>query len=83
VNDIVFYFGDVIIIAAFVLLVTKRFKEDDEIDLQKHKWIILTYIILLVMAIITWRIIEQMIEIRINQIINYNKTIEEYSNGKK
>jgi NADH:ubiquinone oxidoreductase subunit 6 (subunit J) len=83
VNDIIFYFGDIVIIAFFVLLVIKRFKEDDEIDLEKHKWIIITYIILLVMAIITWRVIDLLIQSGIKEILNHNKIIEEFSNGKK
>jgi NADH:ubiquinone oxidoreductase subunit 6 (subunit J) len=83
VNNIIFYFGAVIIIVFFIGLAIKRFKEDDKIDLQKHKWIIVTYIILLIMAIIVWRILDLMVELKITQITKYNKTIEEYSNGKK
>jgi NADH:ubiquinone oxidoreductase subunit 6 (subunit J) len=83
VNDVIFYFGAIIIIIFFIGLAVKRFKEDDKIDLNKHKWIIITYIFLLVMAIITWRILNLMIESKMTQITNYNKTIEEFSNGKK
>ncbi|GAX87127.1 conserved hypothetical protein [Lebetimonas natsushimae] len=82
-NNVIFYFGAVIIIVFFIGLAVKRFKEDDEIDLKKHKWIIIIYIILLIMAIIAWRVLDLMVELKITQITNYNKTIEEFSNGKK
>jgi uncharacterized membrane protein YhaH (DUF805 family) len=82
VNNIVFYFGSIIIIVFFAGLAIKRFKEDDEIDLEKHKWIVAIYIILLVMAIISWRILDLMVEAKMMQINKYNKTIEEF-NGKK
>jgi uncharacterized membrane protein YhaH (DUF805 family) len=82
VNNIVFYFGSIIIIVFFTGLAIKRFKEDDKIDLEKHKWIVAIYIILLVMAIISWRILDLMVEAKMMQINKYNKTIEEF-NGKK
>lgn len=81
-NNIVFYFGSIIIIVFFTGLAIKRFKEDDEIDLKKHKWIVAIYIILLVIAIISWRILDLMVEAKMMQINKYNKTIEEF-NGKK
>ncbi|WP_024789859.1 hypothetical protein [Lebetimonas sp. JH292] len=80
-NNIVFYFGSIIIIVFFIGLAVKRFKEDNEIDLEKHKWIVAIYIILLVIAIISWRILDLMVEAKMMQINKYNKTIEEF-NGK-
>jgi len=83
VNNVIFYFGSIVIIVFFVGLAVKRFKEDDSIDLNKHKWIILIYIVLLVMAIIAWRILDLMIESKMLQITKYNKTIENFNNGQK
>lgn len=82
-SDVIFYFGAIIIIAFFIGLAVIRFKEDDEIDLKKHLWIIIIYIILLIIAIFSWRILNLMIASKMNQITNYNKTIEDFSNGKK
>ena len=82
-NNVIFYFGSIIIIIFFAGLAIKRFKEDDSIDLKKNKWIIIIYIILLVMAIISWRILDLMVTSKMTQITKYNKTIENFSNGKK
>jgi heme/copper-type cytochrome/quinol oxidase subunit 2 len=82
VSDTIFYFGSVVIIVFFVGLLVKKFKEDDEIDLEKHKWIIVTYIILMVMAILSWRILNLMIEEQMLQLSNYNKAMEIINNEK-
>jgi NADH:ubiquinone oxidoreductase subunit 6 (subunit J) len=82
VSDTIFYFGSVVIIVFFVGLLVKKFKEDDEIDLEKHKCIIVTYIILMVMAILSWRILNLMIEEQMLQLSNYNKAMEIINNEK-
>jgi NADH:ubiquinone oxidoreductase subunit 6 (subunit J) len=79
-NDIIFYLGAIIIIVFFVGLLIKKFKEDDEIDLKKHKWIIITYVILLIMAILSWRILNLMIKKPMTQISDYTKSIEIINN---
>ena len=80
-NDIIFYFGSIIIILAFVWLVFIRFKEDDEIDLEEHFWLIILYIILLIIAIIVWRIIYLIIISNFKVIIYYNNLIQRVING--
>jgi len=81
VNDVIFYFGSIIIIFAFVWLVFIRFKEDDEINLKEHLWLIVLYIILLITAIIAWRVIYLIIISNSQKIINYNNLIQRVNNG--
>jgi len=81
VNDVIFYFGSIIIILAFVWLVFIRFREDDEIDLKKHLWLIVLYIILLTTAIIAWRVIYLIIVFNFQKLINYNNLIQRVNNG--
>jgi len=81
VNDVIFYFGNIIIIALFVWLLILRFKDVDNIDLSRHIWIIILYTILLVLSIITWRIIYLIIISNIKGINNYNIVIESTLNG--
>jgi len=83
VSDIIFYFGVIVIMIFYIGIVIKKFKDDDNIDLNEHKWIIIVYIILLVFSIITWRVLNLMIESKIEQINNYNQKIEELEYGKK
>ncbi len=80
-TDIIFYFGAVIITAAFVGLLVVKFKDEDNIDLNKHKWIIFLYIVLLVGAIITWRIMYLLLISHTQEMINYNQNIQRAING--
>ena len=80
-NDVIFYFGSIIIIFAFVWLVFIRFREDDEINLKEHLWLIVLYIILLITAIIAWRVIYLIIISNSQKIINYNNLIQRVNNG--
>jgi len=80
-TDIIFYFGAVIIIAAFVGLLIIKFKDENSIDLNRHKWIILLYVVLLIVAIIIWRIVYLLIISNTNEIINHNRQIESFING--
>ena len=79
-NDMIFYFGAFLIIAFFVLVIITRFKDND-IDLKEHFWIILLYIVIMVLAIIAWRVIELLLTSNISNIKNYNSLIEEFNNG--
>jgi len=83
VSNVIFYFGAIVIIVFYIGIMVKKFKDDDKIDLNKHKWIIIIYIILLVISIITWGVLVSMIDEQINKITNYNKNIEEFEYGKK
>ncbi len=80
-TDLIFYFGSILIIFAFVGLVSVKFKDEDNIDLSKHKWIIFLYIILLVTGIITWRIIYLLLISSTDEMINYNQNIQSIING--
>jgi NADH:ubiquinone oxidoreductase subunit 6 (subunit J) len=80
-TDIIFYFGAIIIIAAFIGVLIKKFKNENNIDLNKHKWIILIYILLLVLAIITWGIIYLFLISSTQEMINYNQNIQRALNG--
>ena len=80
-TDIIFYFGAVIITAAFVGLLIVKFKDEDNIDLNRHKWIIFLYIVLLVGAIITWRIMYLLLISHTQEMINYNQNIQRAING--
>ena len=82
-SNVIFYFGAIVIIVFYIGIMVKKFKDDDKIDLNKHKWIIIIYIILLVISIITWGVLVSMIDEQINKITNYNKNIEEFEYGKK
>ena len=80
-SDIIFYFGSTIIVSLFIYLSIIKFKDYKEIDLKEHKWIIITYILLLVLAIIAWRVIFLIIEVNFYQSLKYEKTIEDIING--
>ena len=80
-TDIIFYFGTFVITAAFAGLLVVKFKDEDNIDLNRHKWIIILYIILLVLAIFTWGIMYKMLNSNTNKIIQHNQQIESYING--
>lgn len=79
-NDLIFYFGSVLIIAFFIGVVINRFKDND-ISLKEHFWIIIIYIFLMVLAIIVWRVIELLLTSNIARINNYNSLIEKLGNG--
>ncbi len=80
-NNIIFYFGSIVIILFFIYLSYIKFKDYPEIDIKEHKWIIFIYIILLVMAIIVWRMIYLIIEVNFFNVINYNTIIQRVNNG--
>jgi len=81
VNDIIFYFGSIIIIGIFIWFLFIKFKNEDEINLKEHFWIIILYILLIVTAIITWRVIYLIIISNSQKIINYNNLIQRVNNG--
>lgn len=80
-NNIIFYFGSIVIILFFIYLSYIKFKDYPEIDLKEHKWIIFIYIILLVMAIIVWRMIYLLIKVNFFNVIEYNTIIQRVNNG--
>ena len=80
-NDIIFYFGSVVIILFFIYLLYIKFKDYPEIDLKEHKWIIFIYIMLLITAIIVWRIIFLLIKTNFFNVIEYNNIIQRVNNG--
>ena len=80
-SDIIFYFGSIVIISFFIYLSYIKFKDFPEIDLKEHKWIIFIYILLLVMAIIMWRIVYLLINANLFHMIEYNEMIQRVNNG--
>ena len=62
INENIFYFGVVIIILIFIFFIYSTIKADEvpidyEINLNEHKKLIILSIILLIGAIIVWRIV--------------------------
>ena len=82
-TEIIFYFGAVVITTAFIWLMILKFKDEDEIDLSKHKWIIILYILLLIIGIFTWGVIYKYLTSQVKNINSYNKKIEKLLNGKE
>jgi len=72
--EIVYYFGIIILITGVISIMYFRFKEYDEIDLKNHIVIIVIYIVLLVLAIILWRILFDMLH-GIADMINIDNSI--------
>ena len=79
-TDIIFYFGIIVIIGWYIYLLIQRFKEEDNIDLKEHFWIIIIYIVLLIVSIIVWRTIYLFLISSTDVIINYNTNIENLIN---
>jgi len=80
VGNLIFYFGAVLIIAFFISVIISRFKDND-INLKEHFWIILLYIVIMVLAIIAWRVIQLLLTSNISHINDYNNLIQKYGNG--
>jgi len=53
--EYIFYVGVALITSITIWLVFVYFKEIDDISLKEHIWIIITYILLLILSIWTWR----------------------------
>jgi len=52
--DLLFYAGSALIILFYVGVVVARFR-DEKIDLEEHRWLLLTYILLIILSIWVWR----------------------------
>ena len=55
--DIVYYFGVFALIGAVIAIMVEKFREHERIDLDNHITMIVIYLILLVFAIILWRLV--------------------------
>ena len=80
-RELIFYLGSIIVVGIFVYFVWARFKEQEQIDLKKHKWIITLYIAMLVLFIITWRIIFLYFESFTEQTLKQQQIYEKMING--
>ena len=80
-NNVLYTFGNILIISLFVYFIYAEFKDYEEINFYEHKWIILMYIVLLIIAIILWRIIYLIIKDNLSSIIEYNQLIKRVKNG--
>jgi len=54
--DIVYYFGVIALTFAVIMIMIQKFVEYEEIDLNEHFMMIVIYIILLIFAIILWKL---------------------------
>jgi len=81
VNNVLYIFGNILIISLFVYFTYVEFKDYEEINLGEHKWIIFLYIILLVLAIVVWRIIYLIIQENLSSVIEYHQLIKRVENG--
>ncbi len=80
-RELIFYLGSVIIVGIFIYFVWVRFKEQEQIDLEEHKWIITLYIIMLVVFIIIWRIMFLYFETFTEKSLQQQKIYEKILNG--
>ena len=80
-NNALYIFGNILIISLFVYFTYVEFKDYEEINLDEHKWIIFLYIILLVLAIVVWRIIYLIIQENLSSVIEYHQLIKRVENG--
>ena len=80
-RELIFYLGSVIIVGIFIYFVWVRFKEQEQIDLEKHKWIITLYIVMLVVFIIIWRIMFLYFETFTEKSLQQQKIYEKILNG--
>jgi len=81
VNNILYYFGNILIISLFSYFLYIEFKDYEEINFKEHKWIIFIYILLLILAIIIWRIIYLIIKTNFLEVIQYSNIIKRMKNG--
>ena len=80
-REVIFYLGSVIVIGIFIYFVWVRFKEQEQIDLKEHKWIITLYIAMLVLFIIIWRVMFLYFETFTEKTIKQQQTYEKILNG--
>lgn len=59
--DIVYYMGVLILTSGAIAIMYFKFREYDEIDIKDHIVMITIYIVLLVFAIILWRLLFDML----------------------
>jgi len=80
-SKIILYFGDIVIVAWIIYLVIERFKDEDSINLNEHKWIIITYILIMIASLFTWKIIYELLTSAASTNLKYNKLIQSMFNG--
>ena len=56
-HDIVYYLGVLGLMSAVIAIMVEKFREYEEIDLDNHITMIVIYLVLLVFAIILWRLV--------------------------
>ena len=80
-SEILFYIGSILIISVFVFVLIGKFKDDTDIDLKEHKFLILTYILLMIAGLVAWRKLYLIIITNTYGISKYNNVIQELLNG--
>ncbi len=80
-SKILLYFGDIVIISWIIYLLVERFKDEDNINLSEHKWIIFLYILIMLSTLFTWKIIYELIITSISNNLTYDQIIQSIFNG--
>ncbi|MEO1924108.1 MAG: hypothetical protein ABGX25_06320 [Nautiliaceae bacterium] len=80
-DDIIFFFGSLIIIAAFIWIVYLKFKDVEVIDFKEHKWYIIISTTLMLLSIYMWRIMYLIMINNFNNAMSTQKILETLSNG--
>ncbi|WP_456471229.1 hypothetical protein [Caminibacter sp.] len=80
-DDIIFFFGSLIIIAAFIWIVYLKFKDVEVIDFKEHKWYIIISTTLMLLAIYMWRVMYLIMINNFNNAMSTQKILETLSNG--
>jgi len=72
--ELVYYFGVIILTSGVILIMIQKFRYYDSIDIKNHIIMITIYIILLVFAIILWRLFYDLL-FGITDILNIDNSI--------
>ena len=80
-DDIIFFFGSLIITAAFIWIVYLKFKDVEVIDFKEHKWYIIISTTLMLLAIYMWRVMYLIMINNFNNAMSTQKILETLSNG--
>ncbi len=74
--EFLFYIGVAFIIAFYVEVLLGRF-EDERFDFHEHKWIALTYTVLMLLTIVLWRyIFDIVLNPRLIELLGHGMEVE-------
>ncbi len=78
---LIYYLGVICMVAGVVCIFIFRFKEYDKIDIKKHLFTIVIYVILLVLSIILWGILSNFFFGAKEMLQNQNTNFKRVLNG--